>query len=96
LNFHSNVYQWLVVTGGDTAKFKGTGTINGAGVFNFQIWAFDGDKTNTFDTFRLRIWEEVAGVETDVYDNGSAQAIGGGKIQVHVPKKVRTRRLGEH
>jgi hypothetical protein len=43
LNFHSTNYEWLVVTGGDTAKFKGVGTINGEGEYKFQIWADDGD-----------------------------------------------------
>ena len=34
------------------------------------------------DTFRIRIWTEDDGVETDVCDNGFDQAIGGG-IVVH-------------
>ena len=80
LNFHSTSYQWLVVTGGNTAKFKGIGTVNGAGEYKFQIWANDGDP----DTFRIRIWtEDGLGNETDLYDNDAHQVIGGGNIVVH-------------
>jgi PKD repeat protein len=80
LNFHSGSYDSLVVTGSDYAKFKGTGTINGAGDYKFRIWAGDSDP----DTFRIKIWtEDDAGVETVVYDNGMDQAIGGGSIVIH-------------
>ena len=46
-----------------------------------MLWA--GDEP---DTFRIRIWEEdeISGIETDVYDNGFDQEIGGGSIVVHV------------
>ena len=80
LNFHSSSYQWLVVTGSNYARFKGTGTINGSGDYKFHIWAGDDNP----DTFRIRIWtEDQVGVETDVYDNGFDQAIGGGSIVIH-------------
>ncbi len=84
LNFHSDSYEWLVVTGGDHAMFKGVGTINGTGEYKFQIWAGDGDP----DTFRIKIWieDETTSVETVVYDNGFDQAIGGGSIIVHTKK----------
>jgi hypothetical protein len=77
LNFHSSDYDWLVVTGSDFAKFKGTGTINGEGTYKFQIWAGDGDP----DTFRIKIWD--AATDVVVYDNGMKQEIGGGSIVVH-------------
>jgi hypothetical protein len=49
-----------------------------------MIWA--GDKYP--DTFRIRIWEEDEfGNETDVYDNGFDQDIGGGSIVIHTAKK---------
>lgn len=83
LNFHSSSYDWLVVTGTPTARFKGTGTINGMGEYKFVIWAGDGEP----DTFRIKIWSEDGGVETVTYDNGSAQAIGGGSIIIHTAKK---------
>ena len=80
LNFHSSEYEWLVVTGSDYAKFKGSGTINGEGSYKFQIWAGDGDT----DTFRIKIWEEDEDEnETVTYDNGFNQAIGGGSIVIH-------------
>lgn len=80
LNFHSTSYDWLVVTGSDYAKFKGSGTINGMGDYKFMLWAGD----DAPDTFRIKIWEEDdAGVETVVYDNGFDQAIGGGSIVIH-------------
>ncbi|UCC82922.1 MAG: PKD domain-containing protein [Gemmatimonadota bacterium] len=83
LNLHSINYEWLVVTGtgGDYALLKGSATINGVSDYKFMIWAGDKDT----DTFRIRIWEEddAAGVETDVYDNGFNQEIGGGSIVIH-------------
>jgi PKD repeat protein len=89
LNFHSNSYDWLVVTGSDYAMFKGWGTVNGevapvGEMYRFRIWAGDGDP----DTFRIKIWyEDDAGVETVVYDNGFDQALGGGSIVIHTKKK---------
>jgi hypothetical protein len=84
LNFHSSSYDWLVVTGSDYARFKGTGTINGYGGdygdYKFMLWAGDNDP----DTFRIKIWEEDDdGNEFVVYDNGMDQAIDGGSIIVH-------------
>lgn len=80
MDFHSDVQEWLVVNqGGTNAQFKGVGTINDIGAYAFMIWAEDG----TPDTFRIRIWEEIDGVEYDVYDNGFEQAISGGSIKVH-------------
>ena len=81
LNFHSSSYDWLVIAG-DTARYKGWGTVNGAGNYRFMLWAKDGDP----DTFRIKIWTEVNDVETVVYDNGSHQPIGGGNIVVHKKK----------
>jgi hypothetical protein len=87
-NFHSSSYDWLVVTGSDYARFKGTGTINGSGDYKFMLWAGDGTGTDGSDTFRIKIWEEDGlGGETVVYDNGMDQAIGGGSIVVHTSKK---------
>jgi hypothetical protein len=81
LNFHSSSYDWLVVTGGNYAKFKGLGTINGEGEYNFMIWAGD----DTEDTFRIKIWleDEFTAVETVIYDNGFDQPISGGSIVIH-------------
>lgn len=74
LNFKSATYEWLVVAG-KTAQFKGEGTINRLGSYQFMIWAGDGNS----DTFRIHIWSDNG----TVYDNGSQQALGGGNIVVH-------------
>jgi hypothetical protein len=89
LNFHSNEYDWLVVNKNDLrAQFKGRGTINGEGVYEFMLWTTDGDPNDSDDTFRIRIWEEDEyGTETDIYDNGTEQAIAGGSVVVHIKKK---------
>jgi len=79
LNFHSTSYDWLVVTGSNYARFKGSGTINGSGDYTFMLWAGDGEP----DTFCIKIWYEDGGTEDIVYDNGMNQAIGGGSIVVH-------------
>ena len=80
LNFHSSTYDWLVVNkGGTNAQYKGTGTINGAGLYKFMLWATD----DSPDTFRIKIWEDGG---ADIYDNGVDQAIGSGSIKVHTGK----------
>ena len=79
LDFHSTSYDWLVLTGADTAKFKGTGTINGEGEYKFQIWTYDDP-----DEIRVKIWsEDETGTETIIYDTGEAVPLGGGGITVH-------------
>jgi hypothetical protein len=87
LNFHSDHYKWLIVTGSESAKFMGEGTINGAGIngdlYHFQIWVCDKDP----DTIHIRVWyENEYGEEVDVYDNGADQEIGGGSIVIHSKK----------
>jgi len=85
LNFHSTNYDWLVVTGSDYARFKGSGTINDSMApngshYRFMLWAGDDDP----DTFRIRIWwEDSDEVEHVVYDNDMDQPIEGGSIVVH-------------
>lgn len=87
LSFHSNSYDWLVVTGSNYAKFKGTGTINSepapnAEYYKFMVWAGD----DASDTFRIKIWFEDNGIENIIYDNGMDQVIGGGSIIIHTQK----------
>ena len=86
LNFHSSSYQWLVVSG-STAKYKGTGTINGQGGYAFLVSAVDGGQSGV-DSFRIKIWDP----DTDsvIFDNQSGDdttdastAIDGGSIVVH-------------
>lgn len=76
LSFSSTSYQWLVVNqGGTNAQFKGVGTINGAGSYQFMIWATDGSP----DKFRIKITDG----STVIYDNLTETALGGGSIIVH-------------
>ncbi|MFW9789319.1 MAG: PKD domain-containing protein, partial [Candidatus Thorarchaeota archaeon] len=87
INFHSDSYDWLLITGAK-AMFKGTGTINGEGSYKFMVMAVDGALSNdgTPDTFRIRIWteNEETGEELVFYDNGpEGTVLGGGSITIH-------------
>jgi len=71
-------------------RFKGSGTINGAGDFAFLVSAVDGDVTGGDpDTFRMKIWDKNTGVV--IYDSemGSGDGapastvLGGGSIVIH-------------
>lgn len=85
LHFQSTSYDWLVVAGQDKAKYKGTGTINGAGSYRFMLTVIDNG--NSGDKFHIKIWDDN-GV---VYDNAASSGdddydgtvIGGGNIKVH-------------
>ncbi|MFL5619359.1 MAG: MBG domain-containing protein [Gemmatimonadaceae bacterium] len=89
LNFKSTSFSWLVIQGGTMAQFKGTGTINGTGSYNFLVTAIDGDQfsgTKKPDSFRIKITQGSA----VVYDNqisasetsDAATVLGGGSIQI--------------
>jgi hypothetical protein len=94
LNFHSDVYQWLVVAG-PKAQFKGTGTINGAGNYGFMVTAVDEELTPSTDVdlFRIKIWDKDSG-DAVFYDNqmdagddaDPTTAIEGGNIKIHKAK----------
>ena len=94
LNFHSGVYDWLVIAGA-RALFKGTGTINGTGEFGFMLTALDEALTPSADVdlFRIKIWDKAT--DEIVYDNqmddvdGAAVTteISGGSIVIHKAKK---------
>ena len=94
LNFHSDIYDWLVVAG-HKAMYKGTGTINGSGNYGFMLSAIDEKLTpmTDVDLFRIKIWDKDDG-NAIVYDNEKdvaenedpATAIGGGSIVIHEAK----------
>ena len=75
LNFHSDTYDWLVVSGA-RAQYKGVGTINGTGEYKFILTAIDGNRLTAGqpDRFRIKLWYYDATLEQDVvvYDNRSA------------------------
>jgi hypothetical protein len=88
LNFHSSSYEWLVVTN-FKGQYKGVGTINGTGSYNFMLTAIDGQVNGGggADKFRMRIW----GSSGLVYDNqlnapdsaDPTTTLRGGSITVH-------------
>jgi uncharacterized delta-60 repeat protein len=90
LKFQSTSYEWLVISGGRKAQYKGTGTINGSGSFNFMLTAIDGDQPGGGgpDKFRIRIWSDSDGL---IYDNqlnapdsdDPTTALSGGSIVIH-------------
>jgi hypothetical protein len=89
LNFSSQSYEWLVVSGA-RAQYKGVGTINGASGFGFMLTLIDGQLTGGggADKFRIKIWDILSSVI--VYDNqvGAPDSatpttvIGGGTIVI--------------
>jgi uncharacterized repeat protein (TIGR01451 family) len=91
LNFHSTVYEWLVVAGA-RAQYKGSGTINGAGNYGFMLTAIDGQINGGggVDKFRIKIWDKN-NADAIVYDNqmgldddgNPTTTLGGGSIVIH-------------
>jgi Bacterial Ig domain/PKD domain len=92
-NFHSTAYSWLVVNG-FKAQYRGTGTVNGGGSYDFTLTAYDGDLTGGggTDRFRIRVtdnnnsnrvvFDNRNGAPTDM-DTADPQAIAGGSIVIH-------------
>jgi hypothetical protein len=88
LNFSSTSYEWMVVAG-VRAQYKGVGTINGSGSYNFILTAIDGQSPGGggADKFRIKIF----GPGGVVYDNqmndpdsnDPTTVLGGGSIQIH-------------
>ena len=89
-NFKSNSYDWLVVSGAK-ARFRGVGTVNGAGSYGFELTAIDGQVNGGggVDKFRIKIWN--GNPSNVVYDNqmnapngaDPTTALGGGSIVIH-------------
>jgi hypothetical protein len=67
LKFHSDRYEWLVLSGGK-AQFKGYGSVNGVPGYQFLVTSTDGrlGGSDEPDKFRIKIWN-AQGV---VYDSG--------------------------
>jgi len=77
------------VVAGARAQFKGTGTINGAGNYDFMLTAIDGALPGGGGVDRFRI--KITGPAGVVYDNqpgggdndDPTTALGGGSIVIH-------------
>ncbi len=89
--FKSTAYEWLVVSGAK-ARYRGTGTVNGAGSYGFELTAWDGQVSGGggVDKFRIKIWNQNQGNGV-VYDNmmnaadgaDPTTSLGGGSIVIH-------------
>lgn len=90
LRFESRDYEWLVVSGA-TARYKGSGSLDGRSGYGFLLFAYDGDRgpRSEADRFRIKIWEEATGQV--VYDNQAGEDDDGlaatvlrqGRIAIH-------------
>jgi hypothetical protein len=93
LLFQSTAYEWLVVTGGCYAQYKGTGKVNGVPGYSFMFTVRDGRwcAPGTPDGIRVKItgpgglrYDNARGATDDIGDtSGSVQAIAGGSIVIH-------------
>ena len=62
----STSYDWLVVTGGNRAQYKGQADVNDQPGYGFMLTAVDGGKSAP-DRLRLKVWSLADG--SIVYDN---------------------------
>jgi hypothetical protein len=91
LNFDSDAYEWLVVSGA-RAQYKGTGRLNGVSGYKFLLTAVDGQVSGGggADKFRIKItnsagvvvYDNRMGVSDDI-DAADPQTIAGGSIVIH-------------
>jgi PKD repeat protein len=90
LNFHSEAYKSLVVSG-FKAQYRGTGKINGVTGYDFIVTAYDGQITGGGgkDRFRIKItkggdtvFDNRAGTSDDM-DDANPQDISSGSIVIH-------------
>ncbi|EOZ95155.1 internalin, putative [Indibacter alkaliphilus LW1] len=102
-NFHSTLYEWLVVAG-HRAQYKGEGRVNGQNGYGFMLTAIDGDRmgNKSADRFRIKIWEMGSG--NIVYDNQMGESddsdatteIQGGSIVIHdAPRGNQNKRMDD-
>jgi len=91
-NFHSTVYDWLVIAG-SKAQYKGSGTVNGSGDYGFLLTATDGKVTGGggVDKFRIKVWDKATSAivydnnmgGSDDIDSANPQTLAGGSITIH-------------
>ncbi len=86
----------LVISGERKATYKGSGTVNGSGSYDFMVTVIDGEAPgagpNDYDSFRIKVWV-TGSPSTVVYDNegggeneDATTVLGGGSIVIHKPK----------
>jgi hypothetical protein len=68
INFKATAFEWLLISGAN-AQYKGSGTINGAGNYEFLITITDGQQTGGtgVDMYRIKLVDNSTGQV--VYDN---------------------------
>ena len=78
------------MSAGSKAQYKGVGTINGTGTYQFILTAIDGDLLASgkgVDKFRIRIWDDngiIYDNQTGKDENGDfTTEIQGGNIVIH-------------
>jgi PKD repeat protein len=91
MNFHSHVYQWLIITG-PKATYQGNGTINGQGHYGFRFTVIDGKISGGggVDKFRMKIWDKDNDNQI-IFDNDMgapddqdpSTPLSGGQITIH-------------
>jgi hypothetical protein len=85
LNFHSESYVWMVISGAK-ARYRGTGTINGGStLYEFELTAWD-EQVNGgggVDKFRIHIYGVYDNQMGDTDGNDPTTALGGGSIVIH-------------
>jgi PKD repeat protein len=89
LNFHSDSYAWLIISGG-RAQFKGQGTLNGVAGYSFVVTVQDGKACGgAGDKFRLELWNGSQKIYDNVWDapdsldTGTLEDISQGSIVLH-------------
>jgi hypothetical protein len=89
-NFHSESYDWLVVSS-FKAQYRGTGSVNGVSGYDFRVTGYDGDINGGggIDKYRIKItrngqtiFDNRMGQSEDI-DQANPQQIAGGSIVIH-------------
>jgi hypothetical protein len=97
-HFKSSDYEdmSLVISGERKATYRGSGTVNGSGDYDFMVTVIDGEAPGAgpydVDSFRIKIWD--GSPSNVVYDNelgvvenaDSNTVLGGGSITIHKPR----------
>jgi hypothetical protein len=96
LDLHGDTFEWLAISGA-SVQLAGSGTVNGAGGYDFLITAVDGQASGGGGTDRLRLRITSRATGDVLYDNqrGAAdtaaptQALAAGRIVIDPTKGAR-------